>query len=143
MLSVWTNEGSTTKDQIKLGYQKNIDLSSTISPKLGSSNATNYLIGVAGKFLVKALIDDPVNSFFAYLFIIDNNLNSGTFGVFKMDFTPTVLKYAYTTLSMSSGLFFSVNSITKTSQTDPNDFYFAGKARDLTDGKTTQSFTTG
>ena len=60
-----------------------------------------------------------------------------------MDFTPTVLKYAYTTLSLSSGLFFSVNSITRTSQTDPNDFYFVGKARRLTDGKTTLTFTTG
>ena len=60
-----------------------------------------------------------------------------------MDFTPTVYKYVYTELSMSSELFFSVNSISRTSQTNPNDFYFAGKARSLTDGKTTLTFTTG
>ena len=60
-----------------------------------------------------------------------------------MDFTPTALKYVYTVLTVSSGLFFSVNSIARTSQTDPNDFYFAGKARSLTDGKTTQIFPTG
>ena len=83
-----------------------------------------------------------MNPFLVLLFATDYNINSGTFGVFKIDFTPTVFKYAYTTLSMSSGLFFSVNSITRTSKTDPNDFYFAGKARDLTDGKTTQTFTT-
>ena len=59
-----------------------------------------------------------------------------------MDFTPTVLKYVYTSLTMSSGQFFSVNSIFRTSQTDPNDFYFAGKAKSLTDGTTTQTFTT-
>ena len=53
-----------------------------------------------------------------------------------MDFTSLIYKYNYTTLSMSSGLFFSVNSIVRTSLTDANDFYFAGKARSLTDGST-------
>ena len=59
-----------------------------------------------------------------------------------MDFTPTVLKYVYTSLTMSSGQFFSVNSIFRTSQTDPNDFFFAGKAKSLTDGTNPQTFTT-
>ena len=73
-------------------------------------------------------MNDPVNSYLAYLFTTDNKVNSGTFGVFKMDFTPTTLKYVYTALSMSSGSSFSVNCIMRTSLTDGNDFYFAGKA---------------
>ena len=73
-------------------------------------------------------MNDPLNSFLAYLFTTDKNVDSGTFGVFKMDFTPTTLKYVYTALSMSSGPSFSVNCIIRTSQTDGNDFYFAGKA---------------
>ena len=67
---------------------------------------------------------------------------SGTFGVFKMDFTPTTLKYGYTPLTMSSGLPFSVTSLTRTSLTDANDFLFAGKAQRLTDGTNTQTFQT-
>jgi hypothetical protein len=59
-----------------------------------------------------------------------------------MDFTPTILKYAYTPLTMSSGLSFSVTSLTRTSQTDANDFLFAGRAKSLTDGKNTQTFPT-
>ncbi len=48
-------------------------------------------------------MDDPLNSYLTYLFVTDKNLNQGTFGVFKIDFTPSSLKYVYTTLSMSSG----------------------------------------
>ena len=59
-----------------------------------------------------------------------------------MDFTPTSLKYVYTELSMSSGQFFSLNSIVRTSQTDANDFYFAGTAKSLSDGANTKIFTT-
>ena len=59
-----------------------------------------------------------------------------------MDFTPTILKYGYTPLTMSSGLSFSVTSLTRTSQTDFNDFLFAGKAKSLTDGTNTQTFPT-
>jgi len=44
---------------------------------------------------------------------------------------------------MSSGLSFSVNSMTRTSLIDANDFLFAGKAKSLTDGTTTLTFTTG
>jgi hypothetical protein len=51
-----------------------------------------------------------------------------------MDFTTLPPKYVYTALIISSGLTFSVNSITRTSQTDANDFYFVGKAQNLTDG---------
>ena len=54
-----------------------------------------------------------------------------------MDFTPTSLNYVYTTLSMSSGLYFSVNCISRISLTDANDFFFAGKAQSLTDGIST------
>ena len=48
-----------------------------------------YIIGDPGIYLIKGLINDPVIEFTAYLFVTDNNLNSGTFGVFKMDFTST------------------------------------------------------
>ncbi len=43
---------------------------------------------------------------------------------------------------MASGLSFSVTSLTRTSQTDANDFLFAGKAKSLTDGTNTQTFPT-
>ena len=59
-----------------------------------------------------------------------------------MDFSPTILKYVYSPLTMSSGLSFSVTSLTRTSQTDFNDFLFAGKAKSLTDGTNTQTFAT-
>ena len=85
-------------------------------------------------------MDDPMNSYMAYLFITDKNEDSGTFGVFKMDFTPTWLRYVYTPFSMSSGSSFSVNCIVRTSRTDANDFIFAGKAQKLTDGTTTKNF---
>ena len=91
-------------------------------------------MGVLGKYFVKGLIDDPLNFYLTYLFATDNNINQGTFGVFKMDFTSTALNYVYIKLSMSSGYLFSVNSIVRISQTDPNDFYFAGKTQSLTDG---------
>ena len=71
---------------------------------------------------------DPVNSYLVYLFIIDNNVNQGTFGVFKMDFSTSPYKYVYTALTMSSGSNFSVYCIVRTSQTDANDFFFAGKS---------------
>ena len=75
-------------NQIVIGYFKNIILNSTIAPSFNYSNATTYKIGSAGKYFIKGLINDPINSYLVYLFTIDNNLNSGTFGVFKMDFTP-------------------------------------------------------
>ena len=59
-----------------------------------------------------------------------------------MDFSTTTLKYIYTALTMASGLPFSVNSLTRTSQIDANDFLFAGKAQILTDGTNTQTFPT-
>ncbi len=51
-----------------------------------------------------------------------------------MDFTSATPKYVYTTLTMSYGSYFRVNTITRSSLTDANDFYFAGKAIYLTDG---------
>ncbi len=51
-----------------------------------------------------------------------------------MDFTSSIPKYVYTTLTMSYGSYFRVNMISRTSLTDANDFYFAGKAINLTDG---------
>ena len=48
-----------------------------------------YKIGDPGKYFVKELIGDPVNSYMTYLFVLDKNINSGTFGVFKIDFSPT------------------------------------------------------
>ena len=87
-------------------------------------------------------MNDPVNLFFAYLFTTDKSVASGTFGVFKMDFSTTTPKYVYTELTMASGLPFSVHSLTRTSQTDANDFFFVGKAKSLTDGTNTQTFPT-
>ena len=51
-----------------------------------------------------------------------------------MDFSTAIPKYVYAALTMASGLPFSVNSLSRTSQTDANDFLFAGKAKILTDG---------
>ncbi len=59
-----------------------------------------------------------------------------------MDFSTVTPKYIYTALTMASGLPFSVTFLTRTSQTDANDFLFAGKARILTDGINTQTFPT-
>ena len=87
-------------------------------------------------------MNDPVNSFLAYLFTTDNSVSSGTFGVFKMDFSTVTPKYFYATLTMSSGLSFRVNTIFRTSLTDANDFIFAGKAQSLSDGTNTQTFPT-
>ncbi len=42
---------------------------------------------------------------------------------------------------MSSGSNFSVNCIVRISQTDANDFLFAGKAQNITDGINTKTFT--
>ena len=98
---------------------------------------------MAGLYFVKGVMDDPVNSYFVYLFITDKNINEVTFGVFKIDFTPTSLKYVHTILTFSSGSSFSVNCIIRTSKSDGNDFIFAGKAQSLTNGTLTKSFTTG
>ena len=43
---------------------------------------------------------------------------------------------------MSSGSGFTVNTLARTSLSDANDFFFAGKAKSLTDGTTTKTFTT-
>ncbi len=59
-----------------------------------------------------------------------------------MDFSTTTPKYIYTALTMASGIHFSVTSLTRTSQTDANDFLFSGKAKSLTDGINTQTFPT-
>jgi hypothetical protein len=101
-------------------------LGSTTRPS--ASNSFSYWIGSPGLYFVKGLMNDPVNSFLAYLFATDNSVASGTFGVFKMDFTPSTLKYVYTPLTISSGLAFSVTSLFRSSLTDANDFLFAGKA---------------
>jgi hypothetical protein len=59
-----------------------------------------------------------------------------------MDFSTATPKYIYTALTIASGLPFSVISLTRTSQTDANDFLFAGKAKSLTDGINTKTFPT-
>ena len=124
MLAALTNEDPVNLNIISLFYLKNILIGSTIAPL----NWKTYWIGHPGIYFVKGLFDDPLNSYLAYLFVTDKNLNQGTFGVFKLNFDPAVLKYVYTILSMSSGSTFSVNTIKRTSQTDANDFFFAGKA---------------
>ena len=87
-------------------------------------------------------MNNPINTFQGYLFTTDKSVASGTFGVFKMDFSTVLPKYIYTILTMASGLPFSVTSLTRTSQTDANDFLFAGKAQRLTDGINIQTFAT-
>ena len=59
-----------------------------------------------------------------------------------MDFTSSIPKYVYTILTMSHGSYFSVNTITRTSLTDANDFYFAGKAINLISGTNTKTLPT-
>ncbi len=133
-----TNEHPTTPNKILLQYLKNIVLDTTTAPTSGST----YWIGNAGLYFVKGLMSDPVNPFLTYLFATDKNVASGTFGVFKMDFTPLTLKYVYTPLTISSGLAFNVTSLFRISMTDANDFLFAGKTQSLTDGINTQTFVT-
>ena len=137
-----TNEHPTTPNQILLLYLKDIDLASTIAPTTANSNATTYLIGNPGLYFVQGLMNNPINPFQTYLFTTDKSVASGTFGVFKMDFSTVIPKYVYTALTIASGLPFSVTSLTRTSQTDTNDFLFAGKAQILTDGTNTQTFST-
>jgi hypothetical protein len=59
------------------------------------------MIGNVGLYFVTGFMNDPVDSYLAYLFTTDININQGTFGVFKMDFTSSTPKYVYTTLSLS------------------------------------------
>ncbi len=59
-----------------------------------------------------------------------------------MDFTSLIPKYVYTTLTMSYGSYFKVNTIVRTSLIDANDFYFAGKTIYLTDGINTKTLPT-
>ena len=141
MLTAYANEHPTDLNMILLSYQTNIVLGSTTPPL--STDMITSKIGDLGKYFIKGLMNDTVNLLAAYLFVTDNNVNSGTFGVFKMDFTPSPPNYIYTTLSMSSGSAFSVNCILRTSSTDTNDFLFAGKALSLTNGTTTKTFPTG
>ena len=89
-------------------YLSNIVIGSTNAPAI-NKKYTNK-IGVAGKYFIKGLINDPMNSYFFYLFTIDKSVASGNFGVFKIDFTRSFFKYVYTTLSMSSGLSFKAQS---------------------------------
>ncbi len=142
VLMAMTNEHPTILKKILLVYLKNIDTSSTIAPRASTSSATSYWIGDLGLYFVEGLMNNPINPFQAYLFTTDKNVASGTFGVFKMDFSTTIPKYIYTALTMASGLPFSVTSLTRTSQTDANDFIFAGKAKSLTDGTNIQTFAT-
>jgi hypothetical protein len=133
-----TNEHPTTPNKILLEYLQNFVIGTTNAP----TSRSTYWIGNDGLFFVKGLLNDPVNSFLAYLFVTDKNVASGTSGVFKMNFTALPYKYVYTALSMSSGSGFSVNTLARTSLTDANDFLFAGKAQSLTDGITTKTFPT-
>ena len=137
VLMALTNEHPTTPNKILLMYLNNIVIGSTTPP----TSRYAYWIGNAGLYFVKGLLNDPVNSILAYLFATDKNVNSGTFGVFKMNFTSPY-KYVYTALSMSSGSGFSVNTLVRISLTDTNDFLFAGKAQSLTDGIITKTFPT-
>jgi hypothetical protein len=98
-----TNENQLNPNQILLSYLKNIAIGSFIAPSYESSNVRTYWIGNQGKYFVKGLIDDPMNSYYAYLFTTDNNVASGTFGVFKMDFSLSTPNYSYKELFMSSG----------------------------------------
>ena len=50
------------------------------------------------------------------------------------------LKYKTTLCTISSGSSFSINTIVSTSTTNANDFYFAGKTKNLRDGTRTKTF---
>ena len=78
-----TNEDPVNPNKILLQYLKNIDISSTIPP----TYRITYWIGNPGKYFVKGSMNDPQNSFLAYLFT--TSIDYGTFGVFKMDFSFT------------------------------------------------------
>ena len=52
-----TNEDSTAQNQILLEYLQNIVIGSRITP-----SAIAFWIGNQGKYFVKGLIDDPLNS---------------------------------------------------------------------------------
>ena len=94
-----TNEDTTNINQILLVYLKDIVVGSFIAP----SKRYTYMIGNSGLHFVNGLLNDPVNNYLAYLFTTDKNLNSRTFGVYKMDFNFVTPKYVYTILTMSSG----------------------------------------
>ena len=98
MIAAFTNEDPSNSNQFVIGYFKNIDLNSKIAPSIASLNITQHKIGAAGKYFVKGLIEDPVDTYIVYLFIFDKNINFGTFGVFKIDFTPSTQKYVYIAL---------------------------------------------
>jgi hypothetical protein len=99
LLAAYTNEDPATPNQILLVYIQNITLLSIDPPK----SRISYKIGDAGLYFVNGMMNDPTNPYLAYLFTTDKNIASGTFGVFKMDFNSTSLKYVYTTFTMSSG----------------------------------------
>ena len=87
LLAALTNEDPMNINQIVLFNLKNIVLGATTRPT--GSNAATYKIGNEGKYLLEGLMNDPINSYLAYLFTTDKNVASGTFGVFKMDFTTS------------------------------------------------------
>ena len=69
-------------------------------------------------------------------------MNGGTFQVLKIDFTPSIPLYIDTPLTMGQGSALTIHSIVRTSTTNANDFYFAGKTNSLSDGTTTKNFST-
>jgi hypothetical protein len=138
VLLAMTNENPTTPNKILLNYLQYIEIGSTNAP----TSRSTYWMGAGDFYLVKGLLNDPVNSFFAYLFVACGSVASRTFGVFKMDFSTVTPKYVWTALSMSSGSGFTVNTLARISRTDANDFLFAGKAQSLTDGTLTKTFPT-
>ena len=85
LVAVWTNEDPTNTNKILLEYLKGIEIGSTTPP----TSASTYKIGDQGLYFIKGLIVDPLSEYLMYLFTTDKNVNSGTFGVFKMDFSFT------------------------------------------------------
>ncbi len=66
MLAAITNEDLTNNYQILLALLKNITIGGTTIPA-----SSNYKIGVEGKYFIEGVMDDPGNSFIAYLFATD------------------------------------------------------------------------
>jgi hypothetical protein len=95
-------------------------------------------MGDLGKYMIKGVDSDPTNDKIIYIYVEDQNINGGTFKVFKVDFNT--LNYVDTLLNMGNNPSLMVNSIFRVSSTDANDFYFFGKTNSLKDDQKTKAF---
>ena len=135
LLCVATNDDLTNMYKILLIYF--IDAGTDVYPDY-SNKCTQYWLGDLGKYVIKGVDSDPTNDKIIYIYVEDQNINGGTFKVFKIDFNT--FKYIDTLLNMGNNPSLMVNSILRVSSVDANDFYFFGKAISLRDDQKTKSF---